>query len=87
MVGSLLMVTDYIQTMELSSILLPLEGYDAAGSGDVRRNGLIIDTLGRQNAGLNEALTGSPARYGTKKISERLRLMHRNHMHFQRIRK
>lgn len=61
-----------------------LNGAGAAAAGDVRRNQAIIRLFQAENAGLGAVLTGLPARYGTKPISERLSNVHRDHMHFQR---
>ena len=61
-----------------------LTGNTAAANGDPERNMLIMNLFAQQNAGLGAAITGDPARYGLGALnSENLRLIHRNHMHFQ----
>jgi len=62
----------------------PLRGNTAADNADVGRTTDLLDAFANQNAELGAALTGNPARFGLDPIAERLRLIHRNHMHLQR---
>ena len=61
-----------------------VRGNTAADDADIGRTQTIINAFAGQNAGLGGALTGNPARFGLGAIPENLRLIHQNHMHFQR---
>ncbi len=63
---------------------LVLKGDKASQLADVGRTKKILELFRNENADLDSMITGHPARFGLQDLSEKLKSIHRNHLHMQK---